>query len=273
MIKILRHRDILRPNDAVHLTRANLTSQRPNALHGHDFYEVFWVQNGQIRHHHPSGIDVLPEGSLVLISPRHTHALQGKGTDSFVVSLCVHPDVVDGICKRHAGLWPNDGAPFGTHLGIRQLTAMNQSVLALERGQRDHIAAESFLLPLLAGLRKTPTPDGVPDWLINAMTAAQNPNIFRNGASGFVAQTGRAHPHVSRTMRKFFDQSPSDFINGVRMKFAANQLLTDQDSVREIAAACGIPNMAHFHKLFKEHHGNSPLQFRQKYRQEIIQPT
>jgi len=97
--------------------------------------------------------------------------------------------------------------------------------------------------------------------------------IARATLAGFVAQTGRAHAHVSRTMRKFTGMSPSEFINDIRMAYAARTLTTDNEAVGQIATDCGIPNMAHFHKLFRAHHGMTPLQYRQQFQRNVVQPS
>jgi AraC family cel operon transcriptional repressor len=85
--------------------------------------------------------------------------------------------------------------------------------------------------------------------------------------------TGKAHPHVSRMMRKHLGETPSDYINRIRMTHAARALTTDGDAVSLIATDCGIPNMSHFHKLFRQAHGLTPLQYRQKYQRHVVQPT
>jgi AraC family cel operon transcriptional repressor len=74
-------------------------------------------------------------------------------------------------------------------------------------------------------------------------------------------------------MRKYVGQTPSDYINQIRMRHAARALTTDNEAISEIAADCGIPNMSHFHKLFRETHGLTPLQFRQKFQRQVVQPT
>ena len=113
----------------------------------------------------------------------------------------------------------------------------------------------------------------MPVWLANACNAAKDPEVFRAGSAGLVAVAGKAHPHVSRMMRKYVGQTPSDYINQIRMRHAARALTTDNEAISEIAADCGIPNMSHFHKLFRETHGLTPLQFRQKFQRQVVQPT
>jgi len=135
------------------------------------------------------------------------------------------------------------------------------------------LSVEAFLTPLCATFLDTQHPTTLPDWLAKACVAARDPAVFRNGAAGLVAATGRAHPHVSRTMRQYLGQSPSEYVNAIRMNFAARALISDTDPISEIARICGIPNMPHFHKLFRAHHGKTPLQFRQQLQRDVVQPN
>ncbi len=74
-------------------------------------------------------------------------------------------------------------------------------------------------------------------------------------------------------MRKYLGQTPSDYVNTIRMTHAARALTTDSEAVSDIAADCGIPNMSHFHKLFRAAYGITPLQYRQKFQRDLVQPS
>ena len=277
MTQKLRHRDILQDNTQIHLTRATLTTARPKQLHDHDFFELFWVQNGKVRHHLPDGAETLTEGDIVFLRPGQVHGLQGRGEHALVVSLCIHPTTIKSLAKRHPSLtghlfWSGNG-PVQSHRDIRQLAALNHAAVLLERSTCDTLAAEAFLLPLCADLTAESYPADTPTWLATACTAAKDPAIFRDGAAGLVALTGKAHPHVSRTMRKHLGETPSDYVNRIRMTHAVRALTTDGEPVSQIAADCGIPNMSHFHKLFRATHGVTPLQYRQKYQRHVVQPS
>lgn len=274
----LSHADILGPKDQVLLIRATLGPKRPGGLHGHDFYELIWVQNGTVRHHTADMREDLHEGDLLFVRPGDSHALQGRGEAAMVVSLALHPDLIGALANRHPALagtlfWSDAAQPVKLARDARQLADLNQSALRLERGRRDALEAEALLLPLvtsLAGL--TPLPHTAPDWLLAACDAARDPRVFRDGAAGFARVAGKAHPHVSRTARRFLDQSPSDYVNDQRMAFAARRLTGSSDSLTEIASDCGIPNLSHFHKLFREHHGQTPQKFRRIYQRDVVQP-
>lgn len=271
--------DTFASEDAFVLSRAELDTRRPPMLHNQDFYELLWVQNGKVRLRTNAGKRDLTEGDLLFISPDQPHGLQGKGDAPIVVSLAIRPEIITAIRDRHdeldgVGFWAGGTEPNLTHRDMRQLAALNQAALQLERAPRRKLYFDAFLLPLLVALDRPPTgiAPNAPEWLIAACAAAQSPSVFRTGAAGFVAATGRAHPHVSRTMRRFMGQTPSDYINRLRMDHAARQLSGTSDRLPEIAADCGLPNLSHFHKLFLTLHGETPQRYRRTRQRELIQP-
>jgi AraC family cel operon transcriptional repressor len=277
---LLSFADVLAPGEVLQMTRAALATGRPKALHGQDFPQLLWVQNGKVRHILPEARRDLAEGDLVFVRAGDRHALQGLGDDALVVSVLLHPALVAAIGARHPELagqlfWSTAAEPVIRHRDSRQLAALNQAALRLERGRRDALAAEGFLLPLCAELvaEVTPLPPGAPDWLANACAAARDPAVFRDGAAGFARAAGRAHPHVSRSMRRFLNQSPSDYVNAQRMAYAARRLTGSPDPLAEIAAECGIPNLSHFHKLFRSHHGVTPQRYRKTHQRDLLQPS
>ncbi|MEJ8562739.1 AraC family ligand binding domain-containing protein [Yoonia sp. GPGPB17] len=191
MTQTLHHAEILTEGTQIRLTRATLAPTRPRALHDHDFYELFWVQNGRVRHHLPENTATLSEGDVVFLRPGHLHALQGRGEHALVVSLCIHPDTIKALAKRHPSvkghLFWSKGSPVQTHRDIRQLAALNHAAVQLENSACDTLAAEAFLLPLCAELTAEAFADDTPRWLTNACTAAKSPEVFRDGSAGLVA--------------------------------------------------------------------------------------
>lgn len=275
---VLHHADILPLGTAVHLARAELGSARPRTLHGHDFYELLWVINGRLRHYLPGGHDDLTEGVLLLIRPGDTHGLQGKDAQTLVVSLTIAPDLIADLARRHPALddtlfWHKGPDPVQVRRDIHQLATLNRAANHLELSRRDPLAAEAFLLPLLSDLAMDAgTGRDAPGWLRAACAAARDPAVFRDGAAGLARIAGHAHPHVSRSMRRFYGQSPSEYVNQQRMAFAARRLAGSGDSLTEIAAECGIPNLSHFHKLFRTAHGLTPLRYRKIHQHDVLRP-
>lgn len=271
----LHHVDVLEPDTFVHLTRATVLPRRPKALHVHDYIELFWVQNGVVRHHTDQGMRKLDEGTLIIVPKGVPHALQGKGEDAMVVILCLSPDITKPLIKRHdvsADMLEGDRVNEFRR-DARQMTALNHAALRLERSAKDGLAAEAFLVPLLSDLRDGPDASvDMPEWLRKACTDIQDPALFRDGAAGFVALTGKAHPHVSRTMKACTGQTPVQYINSLRMDHAARALTGSNDSLTEIADQIGLPNLSHFHKTFRARFGVTPAQYRADRQRHVVQP-
>lgn len=275
----LTHSAILKPGESVHFARSVLDRKRPGALHDHDYFELFWVQNGRVRHHLQGGRQDLSEGDMVFIRPSDAHGLQSRADETHIVNVIIHPDLIEELGARHPQLqgrffWSAAARPVTLTRDVRQMPELARAALRLERGGRDRLAAEGFLLPLLGDLAADPValPDDAPDWLARACVAALDQRVFRDGASGFARAAGKAHAHVSRTARKYLGKSPSEYVNGIRMDFAARALAGTGDSLQDIAADCGIPNLSHFHRLFRAHFGTTPQHYRRAHQRDLIQP-
>lgn len=58
----------------------------------------------------------------------------------------------------------------------------------------------------------------------------------------------------------------TQFLNGVRLDFAARQLVETSESVGEIAFSCGFNNLSHFNHLFRHAYRYPPTRFRKTNR-------
>lgn len=277
-IPVLRANHVLPEGAAFHLVRAALSSSRPRQLHGHDFYELIWVQNGSLRHHRADGSkEILTEGDMLFIRPEDQHALQGRGEEPLCVSILMKAGFVRALGKRYdfsGFFWSDQPLPVRARRDIRALSDLNKAALRLEQAPRSALELAAFLLPLMASLADDDPglPADAPDWLVQACRDAHTPRVFQDGAAGFVRAAGRSHPHVSRMAQKYLGQSPSDYINDIRMTYAARALTGTPEPLADIAASVGLPNMSHFHRLFRARHGVTPHQYRLAHQRSVVQP-
>ena len=272
--------DHLGPNEAFHFARQSLSKTRPKALHTQDYYELFWVQNGKVSLHLNSGRVFMQEGDMVFLRPEDAHGFQGKGDETYVCTVLILPQTLRALAARHRTLtgqmfWSDAPDPVILKRGIAQLIDLSKAALKLEAGARLPLQLEAFLLPLIADLssQSQDVPEGAPEWLASALSQADDPQVFRQGAAGLAKASGRAHAHVSRMMKKHTGFSPSELINTRRMAHAARLLTASSDGLDAIAQSCGISNMSHFHRLFRDHHGMTPKAYRNRYQRNPITPS
>ena len=77
-----------------------------------------------------------------------------------------------------------------------------------------------------------------------------------------VALSGKSREHVCRSVKKYYGQSLSEYINDRRLNFLANSLLTTNLPIIDLCYASGFENTAWAYTLFKRKYGTSPAKFR-----------
>ena len=75
---------------------------------------------------------------------------------------------------------------------------------------------------------------------------------------------GTSETSLKRYFRSVFGMNVSVYMNGARMKYAAERLSSTKDSISEIAKSCGYVNQGRFANVFREYYGMKPLDYRRK---------
>lgn len=271
-------KNLFRPGDALHFTRTVLSRAPIRQIHNHDYFELFWLQHGRALHVVNDVRQNLSEGDLVFVRPTDCHGIQGKGEETHVVNIAFPCALIDAIAQRHEltgrFFWHDAPLPHQVHRNIRELAMLSGRAVQIENAPKTALAAEAFLLTLLQELQgpARDVPDDLPDWLATALIRAHERDVFRQGAAGLVRLSGRGHAHVSRSCQRYLGMTPSDYVNSIRIAQAARDLIGSSDSVADIANDCGIANLSHFHRLFRQAHGVTPSQFRKTYQKNVVQP-
>ncbi len=73
---------------------------------------------------------------------------------------------------------------------------------------------------------------------------------------------GTSVSYFSRAFKQFFDVSPMNFVNEVRIRQARVLLETTELKVHEIAERCGFEKLEYFCYVFKKYAGCTPTQYR-----------
>jgi AraC-like DNA-binding protein len=79
-----------------------------------------------------------------------------------------------------------------------------------------------------------------------------------------IARALRTSPeYLNRAFREVHDMTLTEYIHRRRLSEACTLLRETTDSVAEIAAACGLPNLGHFRRVFLRYRGVPPAAYRQ----------
>ena len=92
----------------------------------------------------------------------------------------------------------------------------------------------------------------------------KDPNIFTNPDTNqdtLASLIGTNRTYIYNALRECADQTPSEFINGYRLRHATHLLATTTDSISLIAELCGLTRVT-FYRLFSEAYSMSPADYR-----------
>jgi AraC-like DNA-binding protein len=78
--------------------------------------------------------------------------------------------------------------------------------------------------------------------------------------------TGMSKPTFSRQFKQHSGKTFSEFVNQVRLQAACRELAETDDSVLEIALACGFTQISFFNRLFRRVYRCSPTRYRAQAR-------
>lgn len=73
-----------------------------------------------------------------------------------------------------------------------------------------------------------------------------------------------SYSHFLKSFKKLYGMTFVDYINYHRIKLAERILLTKDVTIADVGAEIGLPNMAHFYKVFRKFNDCSPHEFRQR---------
>lgn len=286
MIIHLRAQDIIDPETEAHYgfktirPLENSNGRISTTLHDHDFYELFLITYGRIWHQINHTEILLSTGTLVFIRPADCHFYrQYDEDDCRLINLAFPVQTVtalfaylgDGF-EPHRLLAPSLPPSVQLNDTERQVTVAQLTKLhSIPHTDKRRIRTQLRLL--LANLlgryfgKEHDMPSAnAHNWLQKLCSQMQEPANLRGGVPKMQAIAHTSPEHLSRTFRKEFGCTPTQYINNLRLTYAANLLVHTDHSIIEISHEIGINNLSYFYRLFKQKYKITPAQFRAQNR-------
>ncbi|MEO0497222.1 MAG: AraC family transcriptional regulator [Pseudomonadota bacterium] len=272
--------DYIERDEAFHFARKRLATRFPRKAHDHDFYEVFLIENGKTSHWINGTTQTLEAGQLAFLRPNDAHAFcADKGIGCQIINVMFRTETAAHLASRYeqsiGGLFFNSKAdlPEIHTLGQARFARAVAVARQLQTSHRSLAGIEEFLLFLTNRVahHSVSNHHAAPAWFTEACNAAQSPEVFMLGATGFIELAGRSREHVSRTCKAVTGMTPTEYVNGIRIEYAAQLLRTGEASIDEIVSECGFENVSYFYRLFRQQIGSTPKAHRNEYLRDPFQ--
>lgn len=271
---VKRWHQLVGEGHAFHVSVSLNEKRMPIPDHGHDFAEVFWVEEGRGIHRVNGRSLDLAAGDLTMIRPGDHHGLLAKSGEVFrLENVAFNRKTLDRLKhayfpNRNTWFWAQGELPFSLPLQAEQRSLLQKEIQWIRNAPRDQFRVDGFVLNLfrILEISNAPLISG-PPWLQSALSRFGSPEDLKHGVRRFFELTGRTQEHVARTMLKHTGQRPTEWVNARRLGHAARLLESTALSVTEIADLCGFDNLSYFHRCFRHAHGITPRGHRLRQRQ------
>ena len=244
--------------------------------HIHPFYEFFLVAEGTLLHRKNGQESRLPRRSLCFLYPDDEHELENTPQSEKVhIVNCTFSTaffreteefIMRDLPEKNVG-WSKTlmNIPSRNWQGLLEKTNMlqfhgnNYSVGAQRALFRSLLLDVMFLL---AEPERIMSPQA-PEWLAAACEKMQKPEHFIVGLPRFIELSGKSQEHLTRCMHQYYGETPTTFINMLRIRQAAQELLHSRKDIWRIMADCGFSNYSYFLKCFRKNFSMTPKQYLQ----------
>ncbi len=271
-IELKRWRLLMPAGGAAHVARVTVSQGRISRLHTHDFAEIFWVEQGTIRHEVDGVVQTLSAGALVGIRPARRHRLDapaGGGGVIFNFAFpapqlraveAAHREAVVRLFGEAGGPCPVLALP---EAGLLELRAAGDALLARPPGG---LETDYRLLQALCWTERGPASlPAMPDWLARGLERVARPDGWIHGLEGLHRACGRSPAQVARVMRATMGTSPIAYLNRLRMEHAERQLRLTSRSIMDVAVECAFSGLSQFYRLFAVRYKESPHRYRKRH--------
>ena len=255
--------------------------------HTHEYYELFLTVSGAITHYINGVTQTLEPGCLVFIRPNDKHLFVYREEKNYAfINLALDSEITERMFNY---LNPaKDISEYLTSplpLTVRLTTAEKQefmkkiddfNIVSKEDTTAKKLKIRSFILDVFINYfinrsEKTHS-DQVPLWLEVTREKMKKPANFVAGIKRMVEISGKSQEHVSRSLKKYYNITLSEFVNDLRLNYAVNLITNTNLKITDICYESGFGNIASFYTLFQKSYGESPKKFREIHNSKMLSP-
>ncbi|MFW5988111.1 MAG: AraC family transcriptional regulator [bacterium] len=254
--------------------------EKTTDIHNHDFYELFLVSKGSIIHLINRKVQELKENTLILIRPGDTHHF--KKLENQLCYLCnlaftknifttlknyINNNKLKTLIKSElpCSVTISNEKKYYIQNQVEKINTISQSRKNIKK-----IQYHTLLLDMISEFFYTEynMKKNVPDWLNYIYKEMQKKENFLKGREVIIDLSPNSEAHTCRMFKKYFQKTPTEFVNNLRLNYASNLILNTDEEIQEIVYKTGFNNINYFYKLFKEKYHIPPGKYRknkQKY--------
>lgn len=244
--------------------------------HTHEFYEFFIITEGKIVHKANHSNQVLQDGSLVFMRPHDVHYYEKyRDFDCKWINVTLSSEAFHNLQKYLGYDFPwntllNPAVPPSLLLSktekrllVQRLDELN--FLPISRKHMIRASFRALLVDIFTRYFNTAAAEKsekIPTWLRDLCELMAKKENFSRGLEAMKHLSGKTHEHLCRLFRQHYTCTPTEYVNSLKLNYAANMLINSDMDILDISLDSGFDNLSHFYHVFKKEFSNSPSEFR-----------
>lgn len=263
--------------------RFNIHTKTTNSVtvHYHDYYELLFLPSESCEHLSNGKVVCLPCGSLMFIRPDDRHDfINTKLKKITILNIAIHSDIIQKLFALLDVALPsqqlmNNAQPPYVVLDAYEVQSLTKKLNRLNQISPEKVQEKvSTMLAILTDVFATyftseklslhSTSDKIPLWLISTYNQMQKLENFSLGIDRMVELSGVTKEWVCHSFKKYYNCTPSEFVNNLRLTYIANMLLHSDMKIVDLCYDSGFSSVSWFHSQFVKKYGCSPGQYRKE---------
>lgn len=250
-----------------------LPGDRNTELHTHDFYEFLVVLSGSFIHELNGKKTKLEKGMAQIIRPCDMHGFlpADTNTKSVLRNIAVEKDVfirelVKSEIVNESEIGNIDAFPVSS-LDHDALHLYKEKTSGLLFGSDTESFKEYLFFNILSDFllryKKEKNLADIPLWLLHTCNEMHKKDNYVEGLPRMVEISQKSQEHLTRSVRQYYNMTPTEYINQIRLQNAAAMLQKSDMKIIDIIFECGYNSLSYFNRLFKMYYGLSPREYRE----------
>lgn len=241
--------------------------------HCHDYYEFFMVKQGDAHHIVNEQYQILSEGNLLFIRDFDYHDYKRADNKYFeFLNLAVSTEMMNSVFEYLGDDFPkeeflNSPMPPMVTLPVTEREKFFYRLNELNQAgdtKTVRLKLKTLLVDIFTNyfMNYSSTTSNIPLWLELTYEKMKNPKNFIAGVERMYEISGRSREHLCRSLKEYYNTTPSVLVNDLRLEYCANLLINSNLSVTDICYSGGYDNLSWFYKVFCQKFGVTPSGYR-----------
>lgn len=254
-----------------------LTSGRPLSKkpHSHTFCEFICVLSGACEHVINGESRKMSVSDAVLLRPDDCHFFENQLPSTDVFALSVVNANLEAFLTAYAiekSAIFDSKTPLLFKIPTDEFEHFKRLLRLTVFGNGDERTVNCRLaLGEITGLilKSSKPSTQIPKELLKIVSEMQTPENIKDGMSALLRISHFSRSHLARLTATHLKQTPSEFINSLRLKRAADMLRATDLPIEFISSECGFSSYSYFCRIFKEKYRTTPSHFRHSVTSEL----